>query len=147
MKFYLAAPLFTPHERDLNLKITKIIEANPNHEVFLPQRDGFLLTEEVKIGNDIHEIKEKIFQKDIRAIENSDIIFAILNGRVVDEGVAFEMGYGCARGLNCWAYKNDWRQLLESGDNPMIEGAINRRFDSLVEIENYFHTYISCKTV
>jgi len=138
MRFYLAAPLFTPQERDLNLEITKIIETNPIHEVFLPQRDGSLLDDEVKFGNNILKVKDEIFKKDITAIENSDVVFAVLNGRVIDEGVAFEIGYGCAKGLKCWAYKNDWRQLLESGDNPMIEGATSMRFNSIKEIEKYF---------
>lgn len=140
MKFYLAAPLFTPHEREFNLEITKIIEANPNHEVFLPQRDGYLLDDEIKFGNDINKVKNEIFQNDTTAMDNSDVIFAVLNGRVIDEGVAFEMGYGFAKGLTCWAYKNDCRQLLESGDNPMIEGAIGMRFNSIEEIKEHFLT-------
>ena len=138
MRVYLAAPLFTPQERELNLTITGIIERMPKHTVFLPQRDGILLGEQVRNGEDVLELKRQIFLKDVKAIEASDMVFAVLNGRVVDEGVAFEMGFAFAKGMKCWAYKDDCRQLLESGDNPMLEGSIDRRFNSIEEIEKHF---------
>ena len=138
MRVYLAAPLFTPHERELNLKITGMIERMSKYEVFLPQRDGILLGKHTKTSESVAELKRQVFIRDVQAIERSDIVFAVLNGRVVDEGVAFEMGFAFAKGLKCWAYKDDWRQLLETGDNPMLEGSIDKRFNSIEEIENYF---------
>lgn len=38
-----------------------------------------------------------VFSGDVRVISEHDILFAVLDGRVVDEGVAFEIGYAYAR--------------------------------------------------
>ncbi len=115
---YLAAPLFNEMERDFNRKVESLI--SPFIDVFLPQRDGGLLATLIKNGTPLKLAKQYVFKKDIDAIANSDIIIAVLDGRTIDEGVAFELGYGHALGKICIGLKTDDRTLQTSGDNPMI---------------------------
>src|SRR5215472_564979 len=104
---YLAAPLFNEVEREFNLRIERLLL--PHIDVFVPQRDGFLFKELVSSGIGVPEAGEIIFQKDLRAIERANILIAILDGRTVDEGVAFELGYARALGKLCIGLKTDDR--------------------------------------
>ncbi len=134
-KIYFAAPLFTREERALNLKLTDIL--SNIFDVYLPQRDGVLLVDEVENGKPVTEVKSTIFHQDCNAIKYCEIVFAVLNGRTIDEGVSFELGYGCALGKLCWGYKEDWRTLFKYGDNPMIEGAVQKHFNSIEELVEF----------
>jgi nucleoside 2-deoxyribosyltransferase len=130
---YLAAPLFNDMELDFN----RALEARLAHHavVFLPQRDGLLLVDLLKGGMPSCEARRMIFDADISAINDCDVLVALLDGRTVDEGVAFELGYARALGKRCLGLKTDQRSLLLTGDNPMItEGCseIHPSTDSLV---------------
>lgn len=118
LKAYFAAPLFTPSERELNESISNSLSHMV--DVFLPQRDGNLLTELVSSGYSVKGSQEKIFEDDCSAIENADLLVAVLDGRTVDEGVAFELGYARANDKICIGLKTDDRVMLPTGDNPMI---------------------------
>lgn len=74
--------------------------------------------------------EKKIFEADIMAMNNADIILAILNGAHIDEGVAFELGYCFAAGKRCIGLKEDIRQALPTGNNPMISKSCERIFDN-----------------
>lgn len=77
-------------------------------------------------GSSVLDACETGFQKDITAIEKANILIAVLDGRTVDEGVAFELGYARALGKYCIGLKTDDRSLLRSGDNPMIIAGCNQ---------------------
>ncbi|MCG7864771.1 MAG: nucleoside 2-deoxyribosyltransferase [Candidatus Thiodiazotropha taylori] len=128
LNVYLAAPLFNEQERAFNNHLDKIISAIAT--VFLPQRDGELLIELLSKGYSPDESKSIIYTKDTLAIERCDILVAVLNGRTIDEGVAFEIGFARALGKLCIGFKNDDRTLLHSGDNPMIELGCQKQCDS-----------------
>lgn len=132
-RVYLAAPLFTPEERKLNLVLADLLQET--YEVFLPQRDGTLLTTELAKGVEKTEAYNTVFQKDVDAIRSCEIVFAVLNGRSVDEGVAVELGIGYALGKRCWGFKTDPRQLLSVGDNPMIEGLLEKKLECLSDVK------------
>ncbi|MFI8607942.1 nucleoside 2-deoxyribosyltransferase [Pseudomonas sp. NPDC077649] len=131
---YLAAPLFNDMERSFNAKIESLI--SPFIDVFLPQRDGGLLTKLVADGMSLKLAKQYVFKKDIEAIANSDIVIAVLDGRTIDEGVAFELGYGYALGKLCIGLKTDDRTLLVTGDNPMITESCHKLLTSEDELVN-----------
>lgn len=118
LKAYFAAPLFNPHERSFNLELARRLEGLL--EVFLPQRDGELLTTLVAEGRSVAACQELIYKKDTEAIAGCDIVIAILDGRTIDEGVAFELGYARALGKTCFAFKSDDRVMLPTGDNPLL---------------------------
>jgi nucleoside 2-deoxyribosyltransferase len=127
-RLYLAAPLFSQAERDFNLELATSLEST--FEVFLPQRDGpsfMQLTQEFPVEH----AREKVFSADIEAIDRSSTILVVLDGRSVDEGASFELGYAYARGKKCLGFQTDVRRLLPYGNNPMIDNALSEVFTSV----------------
>lgn len=119
-KIYLAAPLFSESERIYNIKLKKELN-NAGFYVHLPQEDGVF--SELATKEDSNRIKKKLFDKDIQAINNSDIILFLLDGRVPDEGGCVELGYAYATNKKCFLYKTDSRIYEENSEvNLMIEG-------------------------
>ena len=127
-RLYLASPLFSDAERRYNLDLRTTLLSVV--DVHLPQEDGRLLVDLVTAGVDVDEAKRMIYVGDLAAIEASDILLLVMDGRSVDEGASFELGYARARGKVCLGLKTDPRSLLPIGDNPMIECALDARFDS-----------------
>lgn len=129
---YFAASLFNDMERNFNANVEALLA--PFVDVFLPQRDGGLLRKLVADGMALSTAKQYVFKKDVEAISQSDIVIAVLDGRTVDEGVAFELGYGYALGKLCIGLKTDDRALLTIGDNPMITESCHRILNSVDEL-------------
>ena len=122
MRIYFAAPLFSQAEREFNVKVTKILREN-GFDVFLPQ--------EYSGDIDVPDTDEKrrklltgFFTKDIEAIESSDVLLIVLDGRVPDEGACFELGYAYASGKICVGLKTDSRVSEMGTDNAMIVGSL-----------------------
>ena len=134
-KIYLAGPLFNPAERARNIEIAAILERK--YKVFLPQRDGFLIENLIQEGVFINEAKLVIFNEDVEAVRDCDILLIVLEGRSVDEGAAFELGLAYGLGKVCWALKSDPRVLFPFGDNPMIEMAVSRYFTGTEELSKF----------
>lgn len=129
---YFAAPLFNEAEKTFNEDLTHEIEAL-GYRVFLPQRDGI----EFAAIRDIspQERTQKIFELDVRKVEEADIVLAILDGRVPDEGVCVEIAIahehrkltGKKKGI--LGLKTDTRSLLAEAEiNPMIAGIFDNIF-------------------
>lgn len=119
---YFAAPLFTPAERNFNQTLAERIEQfSP---VFLPQRDGALLTNMLGAGVPPDVAERRIFIQDCDAMRRSNALIAVLDGAHVDEGVAFEVGYMFASGKPCIALQTDVRRALPTGNNLMIGCAL-----------------------
>uniref|UniRef100_UPI0035B41AE6 nucleoside 2-deoxyribosyltransferase n=1 Tax=Ferrovibrio sp. TaxID=1917215 RepID=UPI0035B41AE6 len=138
IRIYLAAPLFNDTERSFNLRLAELI--SPVAEVFLPQRDGKLMRNLVSGGMPLPVARQTVFDADIAALKRSDCIIAVLDGRTIDEGVAFEIGYGRALNKLCLGLKTDDRALLSSGDNPMILGGCHEIYGSVIELINGLHS-------
>lgn len=131
-KIYLAAPLFSPAERERNARLRDSISSIGN--VYLPQEDGGLVFDLVRTGTPLGDAKQKIFDWDIRAISECDILIIVMDGRSIDEGACFELGYAFAIGKTCVGLKTDARSLFIFGDNPMIECALRRIFANELEL-------------
>jgi len=118
---YLAAPLFSQAELDFNRKLRdQLIEIG--FSVFLPQEDSNDTT------NMRHAQKQQyIFEKNLDAIDNSDLIVAVLDGGSdVDSGTAWELGYAYAKGKTVLGLKTDFRTLGSEGTvNLMIEVSVD----------------------
>lgn len=114
-------------KKEYNLKIASILE-DYGYEVFLPQRDGF---EGIDFtGKTDQEITEIIFTKDRDEILKADILFAVLDGRVPDEGACIEIGIAYASGKRCYGIRNDIRSAERGMDlNPMIIGCFKKIFN------------------
>lgn len=132
-RLYYAAPLFSDAERTFNDELAAVLETWC--EVYLPQRDGCLIVDLVqKFHIPWSEAAAEVFERDRAAIDGSDLFVLIMDGRSVDEGASFELGYAYAKGKTCWGLKTDPRQLLSYGDNPMIIGGLSRIFSSRNEL-------------
>ncbi|CAG0988844.1 nucleoside deoxyribosyltransferase [Methanosarcinales archaeon] len=114
---YLAAPLFSEAECDFNRKLRdELISAG--FIVFLPQEDS----NNVK---DMLDRQKIIFNKNLKGIENSDIIVAVIDGADVDSGTAWEIGFAFAKGKLVIGLRTDFRTLgIEGTVNLMIERSV-----------------------
>lgn len=132
-RLYLAAPLFNSPEKEFNVELKQLLSEKFN--VFLPQEDGHLLVNLLQKGHDLPEAIRKIFLVDVNAVKKSDYIFAVLDGRTIDEGVAFELGLAYALNIPCVGLQTDVRRLWPAGNNPMIEEACSEMFSNLDEVK------------
>jgi hypothetical protein len=144
-KAYLASPLFNPQERAFNLHLSRRL--GEYLDVFLPQRDGELLTKLVAEGRSVSACQELIYAKDTAAIERCDLLIAVLDGRTVDEGVAFELGYARALGKTCLGFKSDDRVLVPTGDNPLLVSACHYRAATVDVLINQVRSLLIGETV
>lgn len=131
-RLYFAAPLFNDMERRFNHELACQLEEF--FDVFLPQRDGGLMAEMINAGVQPQVAARNVFQMDINALNLSDVLVIVLDGRTVDEGAAFELGYAHALGKPCYALQTDVRRLLSTGNNPMIDSCLERTFQSVDEL-------------
>jgi nucleoside 2-deoxyribosyltransferase len=135
VNIYLAAPLFSPIERERNRRLRDLMLEFGN--VYLPQEDGGLIFDFVAEGTPVEKAKHRVFDVDIKAILHCDILVILLDGRSVDEGASFELGYAFGIGKTCVGLKTDARSLFSFGDNPMIECALQHIFTSDQELADW----------
>lgn len=126
MSLYLAAPLFNKMELAYNESLKK--DLLPFFNVFLPQEDGLLMRDLISGGIPQDVAARMVFDADVQAMAEADIILAVLHGAHIDEGVAFELGYCFAQGKRCISLQEDVRQALPTGINPMISQSSERVF-------------------
>jgi len=134
-KLYLAAPLFSDMERRFNIELAEQLERF--FDVFLPQRDGGLMATMVSEGMQPSVAARTVFQADISALEECEVVLIVLDGRTVDEGAAFELGYAHALGKTCYGLQTDVRRLLTTGNNPMIDCSIRQLFQGVEELVSW----------
>ena len=65
----------------------------------------------------------RVFRRDMDAIRQAHYLVAVLDGRAIDEGVAFELGVAFCHEKRCVGLQTDSRRLASWGNNPMITGA------------------------
>lgn len=140
---YLAAPLFSLAEREFNVRLALILEQE--YSVFLPQRDGELLVELISRGIDQLAAKRRVFENDLAAIRRCDIVVAVLDGRTIDEGVAFELGVAFALKKRCIGLQTDPRRLLFGSNNPMIDSALEAKSVDFEELIRLLRVATSCE--
>ncbi len=131
-KVYLAGPLFSDAERTFNEMLTRTLDDLV--DVYLPQRDGGLMSEMIRNGIPSDMAASHVFRGDINAIREADYLIAILDGRAIDEGVAFELGVGYMLSKLCVGLQTDSRRLASWGNNPMITCALELVFHSVEDL-------------
>jgi nucleoside 2-deoxyribosyltransferase len=77
---------------------------------------------------------EAVFDIDRNALDACDLVIIVLDGRSIDEGACFELGYAYAKGKPCYGLQTDSRRLLIYGNNPMIECSCEQIFCDLDEL-------------
>ncbi len=134
LQIYFAAPLFSQAEQEFNLQVTESLEKFAS--VYLPQRDGGLMSDMINKGVQYNVAANHVFQLDINAIRQADCVIAVLDGRTIDEGVSFELGVAFSHNKLCIGLQTDSRRLAVWGNNPMITGALKivcTTLDDLIE--------------
>jgi nucleoside 2-deoxyribosyltransferase len=116
-------------------------------DVYLPQEDGQLVFRLLERGMSAAEARNVVFKNDIRAIDECDLLILIMDGRTIDEGACFELGYAFAQDKVCIGVKTDQRMLLPHGDNPMIEAPLREIFFSDLELVNWLRVSFPAKSL
>ncbi|EGJ27228.1 nucleoside 2-deoxyribosyltransferase [Streptococcus porcinus] len=133
MKIYFASPLFTEMELTFNqVLVEKIRQTYPEVEVFLPQEQGEI--------NDKHAYADSkmIAKLDTQAVLESDLLIAILDGQVIDPGVASEIGVAYQAGIPILGLYSDLRQL--GADNQ-------QKIKALQEVGESQFAYVNLYTI
>jgi nucleoside 2-deoxyribosyltransferase len=99
---YLAAPLFTAAERAFNLALARGIE-DLGWRVFLPQRD----IPPPRAGGRTR----RLFDGCRRGIRASNVVVAVCDGAMVDDGTAWECGYAVGIGKPVYVLRTDVRRV------------------------------------
>ena len=88
MKVYLASPFFNEIERNNVIRMAKYIRER-GHEVYVP------MEHEIENAWDLpnNVWASKVFQEDVKAINESDFVVAITYGMTDDAGTSWEIGY------------------------------------------------------
>jgi nucleoside 2-deoxyribosyltransferase len=125
---YISGPLFTEGERYLLEEIEKICQ-KAGFNTYLPHRDTGMFDR--KGGS-----SKNIFLKDIETISEAALMISVLNGKDIDSGTSWEIGYCFAMGTPVIGYMNDSRLFdPENQINPMIFHALEKLVTSLSSLE------------
>jgi len=136
MLIYIAASLCCEAEKDFNVKLNDFIKSL-GHTTYLPQLDGGVMSDFVKQGLNEDEVRQKLFILDVSKMKESDCILVSLDGRTIDEGACFELGYMFALNKICVGFKTDSRSLIRGKNNLMIDGALGRILYAWDELKEY----------
>lgn len=71
----------------------------------------------------------RVFRADTKALIDCDAIVAVLEGPIVDDGVAWELGFGYAQGKPCIGLVVDDRYAMSAWRNPMVYACLSEQFD------------------
>jgi nucleoside 2-deoxyribosyltransferase/predicted secreted protein len=103
-RIYLAAPLFSEAERSYNRTLAGRLQENL-FDVYLPQLAG----DDSDTRGD--PAQHQLFRKNLAALDNADIVVAVIEGADADSGTAWEMGYAYATGKPTVAIRTDFRRV------------------------------------
>jgi nucleoside 2-deoxyribosyltransferase len=117
MMIYLAGPVFTLAERRFNEELADELERLcPSHQVLLPQRYD-------KEFQNEPDRSRRMFACLMGALDNCDVVVAVLDGSDADSGTCFEMGYARGRGKSVIGVRTDFRGSEDGGVNLMLSNA------------------------
>jgi nucleoside 2-deoxyribosyltransferase len=112
INIYLSGPLFSQAEIAWGKRISQLLkERLKGIEVLWPH--------EISTGS-----AQEIFDANLRALDECDLMVAILDGPQVDDGTAWEIGYFFSQGKSVVGVRTDFRRAGEhehSKVNIMVE--------------------------
>jgi len=116
-RVYFAAPLFSEAERAFNRGVRDLLEESL-YDVYLPQEIG-----DDDATRDTGD-QRAIFERHVRALDEVDVVVAVIDGADADSGTAWEMGYAHGRGIPVVALRTDFRRVGETElVNLMLEAS------------------------
>ena len=127
---YIAGPLFNAHERNYLELIAAKLEGD-GYKCFLPHRDQSGIDEAELEGTNMSQTtKDKIFNADLTASKDADLIVVLVTGQDIDSGTAAEIGFTYANGkpiIAITAYERRFRNLF-------VDGMITKRVNEVDEL-------------
>ncbi|KRK74151.1 nucleoside 2-deoxyribosyltransferase [Lacticaseibacillus nasuensis] len=133
MKLYFANGLFSQADFDFNAKlVAQLRAANPGLTIYLPQENTAINDKQAYADS------KMIAEADTKEVLSADAMIAVLDGPVIDAGVASEIGIAYAKGMHLFGLYTDSRQ----------QGATNAKKIAALQTvaENQFH-YLNLYTV
>ncbi|MEN6341719.1 MAG: nucleoside 2-deoxyribosyltransferase [Methanospirillum sp.] len=103
-RIYLAAPLFSAAERSFNETLASFLGAR-SLRVFVPQEQGDDCAARGPVAI------RALFDRLVTALDEADLVVAVIDGADPDSGVAWEMGYAYAHGIPVVALRTDFRRV------------------------------------
>lgn len=132
-KLYFASPLFSEMELFFNQTLANQIRQDVAEvEVYLPQEQGDINNKEAYADSIM------IAKTDTEALLESDVLLAVLDGQVIDPGVASEIGVAYQAGIPILGLYTDTRQ--QGGEHP-------QKLKALQDIGESQFAYINLYTV
>ena len=134
MNIYLAGPLFSEAERAWLTALKRQIEENGRGVMVIWPWELFSQGEIESLGCDA---PKEIFRRCRDALDRCDTVVALLDGPMVDDGTAWEIGYAYARRKRIIGIRTDLRRAGEcegSCTNAMIEHACEHVVKSTAEL-------------
>jgi nucleoside 2-deoxyribosyltransferase len=120
MTVYLAGPLFTEGERAFNLVLARQIE-RLGYRVFLPQRD-------VPPARGRGRTR-RLYEGCLGGLRSADLVVAVCDGPMADDGTAWECGYAVGTGKTVYALRTDFRRVaVDEQVNLMIQESVTALF-------------------
>lgn len=125
---YLAGPFFNKEEIE-NINKVKTFLRNKGYSVFVPQEHF------IKDGENLenHIWGKRVFDMDIKAINNSKALFVVYYGIYSDSGTAWEIGYAYAKNIPIYIY-----HITENISSLMIS---NGCLTNLYKLEEFDYDY------
>jgi len=144
-RIYYAASLFNEAEREFNRQVVAMIQ-DLGYSTWFPQEDVGVLTDLMDdLGMTLDEVRDHIFDLNIKEVQDADIVVFVLDGRVPDEGACIEAGIAWAMSKPVYGLKTDIRSGEPGGNNIMIDGIVNTTagsIDELRELLKPVHTVV-----
>jgi nucleoside 2-deoxyribosyltransferase len=103
-RVYLAAPLFSEAERSYNTMLADLLRQHA-FDVYVPQDAGDDTSSRDLPGH------ARIYEKNKKALDDTDMVVAIIDGADADSGTAWEMGYAAAGHKPVFALRTDFRRV------------------------------------
>ena len=145
MYIYIAAPLCSEAEREFNERLNSFLQRK-GIKTYLPQVDGGFLDEMVHQGVDEDEARRLLFIKDLDAMHNCDTLLIVLDGRTIDEGACFELGFMYSKEKRCFGFKTDSRSYIRGKNNLMVDCALETIVTSFDELGHFLEETVRDNT-
>lgn len=125
-KVYLAGPFFNPRQIGL-VKTFETILARKGLKVYSPRKH------QSKASYGSMKWRRQTFASDVRAIDSTDVVFAIYNGE--DSGTMWEIGHAWSRRKPVLVFNSKEKRV-----NLMIAQSLHAYLDSVEKVEKYNFT-------
>jgi nucleoside 2-deoxyribosyltransferase len=125
INIYFAAPLFTTAERRFNKDLASAIVHLGPYDVYLPQ----------EAPDDPATSESEIFANNVDKLRTSEVVVAICDGPITDDGTSYEVGRARERGIPVVAVRTDTRGHEDMGFNLMFRDCIKVRVKPTCQID------------